>query len=263
MRIERQPGNIPVYHSSIPISRNCTSSDSIRYGKEVSSFWRTISIVRRKVSNFFRWILSFFFPIKRRAPVDINEIECKKKSEKNGISENWVFLDGKPTKNEIKYKKVGDFLHIEEIAFPDEEMHEHIGTLLEAILKKEEATGFTTEYLETAKILWCSGFTTEDKIKFGIDDEDTNDCAINNIIHMAREERNGLNQHYIAVLSRIEASQLQTADAMYDSIMGKFTCVNPKTTIALSDLLTLMDAVDAGSRPGISFDTVTFKKADA
>jgi len=268
MRIEGPQQVIkPTYNTPICTDTECRFLDTIRYGKDTSCVWRTFSTIRRKISNFFRWILSFCLPVKPRAPVHINEIECKKKEEKEGISDNWILLNGTPTKNEIKFKKVGDYLQIEELAFPDEEMQEHIGTILDRFLKEEKAKGFTTQYLETAKILWSAGFKTKDKISLDFNEDGPKETAINNIIDKAWQEKNKLNQHSKDALDRIWEIKVEKADELYDSLIGSIVCIGSKqSTIALSDLLTVMEAIDVGSRRGISLGAdnfVKFKITDA
>jgi len=236
-------------------------------GAPTSVFWQTIASVKRAVSNFFRWILSFCLPISPRVPVRKEEIASRETRLTDSVFRHEVVLDGRATRNNVKYKKIGEHLHLEELAFPDSEIKAHVSDILQNLLRKEKAKGFTTHNLETAQILYCSGFVSESTISFNAVGEGKTSKAIHDVINAAKAKRDRLGEEYVRALAAIERQILRTSGSILDSVIGSFTDVGSRPIkIQLSDLLMLMDAVQFSGVKGLSLgpdNDVAFALGDA
>lgn len=248
------------------------STDSIRCGECSSTFWKVFLAIKRKVSNFFRAILSFCLPVKPRAPVQVQEIEYKKskipeieykksKIEKTGEFYRYrVLVNGVETRNEIIFQKQHNFLNIYQLIFPDQEMREHIGAILKHMLKEEKMEFLVTKHLKKAQEFWNAGFTTQSKIRFHHDGSDFISRLITNTICEAKKKRESLNEHYNEAINRIDE---KSKPSLAGSIMSSFMDLGP-TEIALSDLLLLLEVVEGDDLGGVCFganNIVIFKEA--
>ncbi|MDN3506716.1 MAG: hypothetical protein P0S96_05760 [Simkaniaceae bacterium] len=214
---------------------------------------QTISAVKRAVVNFFRWILSFCLPVSPRAPVCKEEIASRETRITADLFKHEVVLDGRATRNNVRFRRVGDQLHLEELSFPDSEIYAHAPTILQDLLRKEKAKGFTTHYLETARILNGSGFQSTSQITFNAVGEGKTSKAIHDIIEAAKAKRNRLGEEYVRALAAIERQLLRTSGSILDSVIGSFTDVGHRPIkIQLYDLLMLIDATNFTNTKGLS-----------
>ena len=281
MRIENSS---QVSHSSHPPpvftvpKKGWNSTDSIRCGGCSSTFWNILLTIKRKIADFFRAIFFCFPPSKPKAPVhvpdkasvhvpdfdltipDIDLEKSKKipvieyqrsKIEDPGMVYRYrILVNGVETRNEIIVRDKISSLYVCRMKFPDIEMREHINAILEHILREEQTEQFSTDRIKFAQIFWNAGFTTQNKIRFVRDGSEPISRLITNIISEAKKKQEKLNDHCHAALMRIEE---KSAPGIWDSIFSSVVDLG-HSEIALSDLLLLMEVVDANPK-AICFDT--------
>jgi hypothetical protein len=178
-----------------------------------------------------------------------------------------IVLEGRATQNNIKFKRVGDKLHLEEISFPDTEILAHAEDVLQELLSKEKAKGFTTRHLSTARILFNCGFQTDGKVSYHPAGEGKLAQTIEGVLSLAGIQRRWLGETYIQALSAIEREKLKDNRSIADSLIGSFVEVSPRpVSIDLKDLFILMDGTNYTEARGITLlgdDLGTFIPAES
>ena len=232
------------------------ASQPSRLCRRCAALWRTLS-------NFFRGILSSCFSIAPRCSVAKNEIAYSRSEiDEKGAFKYQILLDEVGTKNEIKFTKINEKLHILEFTFPDDEMREHIPSILEHILDEEKAVLFTTEYLDRAQLLWRCAFTTESKITFDPQGLDDSNKFIRAVIEKAQEKKDALHDEYLEALKRMERVTDPSTVSLDMAVSLFQSCVmmNKSKKISLSDLLMVMEGLDIECNPGVRFGNLNMTK---
>ncbi|NGX38543.1 MAG: hypothetical protein K1000chlam2_01717 [Chlamydiae bacterium] len=260
MRIETQSiqkqeaSSLEFGHSCPPLRQ----IDSLQeFASKPSWLCRKFLAIWRSISNYFRGFFSSYLPINRRCPVAKNEIGYSKSAipDMKGIYRYQVLVNGVSTDNEIKFTKRDQALYILEFTFPDEEMQEHIPSILEQMLKEEQATTFATEYLDRAKLLWSCGFVTDSKVSFNPDGTDASNKFIRVVLEIAQEKKDTLNEHYLDALKRLDKITHPSlwSFEMAESLLRSMVVVTNNVQIPLKDLLMVMEGLGMESRRGIRF----------
>lgn len=209
----------------------------------------------RRTLDFFRGILSRFFPIQPYTSVSAKRIDYQRIIQDHQTIYR-VLVDDVSTDNEIIYTKKRNAIVVTNISFPDPAMRAHIGMLFGEILKKEEAECFATNIFDFAKLLWNCGYLAKGaKIRYHPESENIHQRNLGTLVELAikRQESGNLPEGCRGSIARVR-EQLEST-SLLDSVLGSFIQIGPSLKeFYLSDVLHLMDCLKIEKMRGVTFE---------